>query len=171
MDTPSVAMPRWGPHPVPVLSGDGTRLRPQGQPVGVVAVDLGSGLPVDPAGLDERDAEALTAWLSERTAQSKVDVVVTDKLASYGTAAAVVGRRHSHYAFTCTGGWGERCGSSSRAGPSLAAAPGRGGHGPAGATAEWGKRLLELARQIRARFDPRGKEQGAEYRLSTSCWG
>lgn len=51
---------------VPVLGVDGTGSRLAGQLVGlVVAVDLGEGLPVALAVLDEHDTAALTAWRAQ----------------------------------------------------------------------------------------------------------
>lgn len=71
-----------------VLGVDGVYVKRGGQTRGVgVAVDLGDGQPVAVAELDERDAQAVDAWLKPLVAQLGVRVVVTDDLTSYRASA------------------------------------------------------------------------------------
>ncbi|MFN4292966.1 MAG: transposase [Thermoflexales bacterium] len=73
---------------VRVLGVDGVYVKRGGQTRGVVvAVDMGDGQPVAVAELDERDAQAVGAWLKPLVARLGVRVVVTDDLAGYRGAA------------------------------------------------------------------------------------
>jgi hypothetical protein len=75
-------------QPVRVVGLDGTGMPVRGQPGGVVvAVDLGRGVPVSVAVLDERDPNALLGWLRPLVQQLGVEVIVTDDLASYRPVA------------------------------------------------------------------------------------
>ena len=65
----------------------------------VMAVDVGTGLPVALAVLDEHDMAALRAWLAEVREQYGVEVVVTDELATYGLAAGTLKVTHGHCEF------------------------------------------------------------------------
>jgi transposase-like protein/DNA-directed RNA polymerase subunit RPC12/RpoP len=79
-------------RPVRVLGLDGTGTRIQGQPTGlVVAVDLGNGVPVGVAELDEKDPQAVIAWLGPLVTQLGVEVIVTDDLGSYRRVAEELG--------------------------------------------------------------------------------
>ncbi len=79
-------------HRVRVLGLDGTGTRIQGQPTGlVVAVDLGNGVPVGVAELDEKDPQAVIAWLGPLVTQLGVEVIVTDDLGSYRRVAEELG--------------------------------------------------------------------------------
>lgn len=80
---------------VRVLGLDGTGTRVQGQPTGtVVAVDLGMGVPVAVAALDEKDPAAVVVWLRPLVQQLGVEVIVTDDLGSYRRVAEELGVYH-----------------------------------------------------------------------------
>lgn len=69
---------------VRVLGVDGTSIRYGGRRRGVVvAVDLGTGEPIAVAAVDERDPEAVVAWLAPLVSELGVEVIVTDDLFSY----------------------------------------------------------------------------------------
>jgi transposase-like protein len=69
---------------VRVLGVDGTGSRYSGQGTGVVvAVDLGRGVPIAVAELDEKDPQAVIAWLRPLVRELGVEVIVTDDLGSY----------------------------------------------------------------------------------------
>jgi transposase-like protein len=77
---------------VTVLGVDGTGMRLAGQRRGVVvAVDLGSGALLALGVRDERDPQALVAWLQPMVSRYGVEVLVTDDLGSYTVAAAQLG--------------------------------------------------------------------------------
>ncbi len=73
---------------VKVLGVDGVygKLRGKGQGM-VVAVDMGTGVTVTVAQVDERDMDAMIAWLKPLIEQLGVEVVVSDDLATYGVIA------------------------------------------------------------------------------------
>jgi transposase-like protein len=72
-----------------VLGVDGTGIRLAGATTGlVVAVDMGSGRVLDLVLADERDPQALLAWLQPVVVAHGIEVLVTDDLASYRVAAA-----------------------------------------------------------------------------------
>lgn len=76
------------PKRVRVLGVDGTGARIGGKSSGVVvAIDMGTGRPVDFVELDERDPEAVRKWLAPLVEQLGVEVLVTDDLAGYGPVA------------------------------------------------------------------------------------
>jgi hypothetical protein len=80
---------------VRVLGRDGTARRVAGPPTGpVVAVDLGNGLPVAVAELDEQDPVAVRQWLGPLVNQLGVEVIVTDALGSYRRVAEELGVYH-----------------------------------------------------------------------------
>ncbi len=80
---------------VRVLGLDGTGTRIRGQSTGiVVAVDLGTGVPVAVAELDEKDPQAVTSWLGPLVQQLGVEVIVTDDLGSYRRVAEELGVYH-----------------------------------------------------------------------------
>lgn len=80
---------------VRVLGLDGTGSRVRGQLTGlVVAVDLGSGVPVAVAELDEKDPAAVVTWLSPLVQLLGVEVIVTDDLGSYRRVAEELGLYH-----------------------------------------------------------------------------
>lgn len=73
---------------ITVLGVDGTGMRLAGRTAGVlIAVDLGTGQVGDLVLADERDPQALLAWLSPLVEQYGVEVLVTDDLASYRVVA------------------------------------------------------------------------------------
>lgn len=81
--------------PVRVLGIDGTGARMAGRPDGVVvAVDLGRGVPVAVGVLEERDPQAVRAWLEPLVRDLGVVVVVTDDLASHAVVADDLGLAH-----------------------------------------------------------------------------
>lgn len=89
----TVARPYQGR--VRVLGVDGTGIRCRGETVGVVvAVDLGTGQPLAVELLDERDPQAVQAWLAPLVQQWGVEVLVTDDLASYRGIADRLGVQH-----------------------------------------------------------------------------
>jgi hypothetical protein len=57
----------------------------------VVAVDLGRGVPVAVAEVDEKDPQAVIAWLGPLVRDLGVEVIVTDDLGSYRRVAEEVG--------------------------------------------------------------------------------
>lgn len=72
-----------------VLGVDGVALRLAGHTVGVVvAVDDATGELLALQLLDERDPQAVVAWLAPLVAASGATVLVTDDLRGYGTVAA-----------------------------------------------------------------------------------
>ncbi len=80
---------------VRVLGLDGTGTRIRGQSTGiVVAVDLGTGVPVAVAELDEKDPGVVTRWLGPLVQQLGVEVIVTDDLGSYRRVAEELGLYH-----------------------------------------------------------------------------
>jgi hypothetical protein len=80
---------------VRVLGLDGTGSRMRGVPMGVVvAVDLGTGVPVAVAELDEKDPMAVLTWLGPLVKQLGVEVIVTDDLGSYRRVAEELGVYH-----------------------------------------------------------------------------
>lgn len=80
---------------VRVLGVDGTGARIGGKSSGVVvAVDMGSGLPVAFVELDERNPDALRQWLAPLVEKLGVEVIVSDDLASYGPAVKGVQTEH-----------------------------------------------------------------------------
>jgi transposase-like protein len=82
-------------QPVRVLGVDGTGSRVCGHGTGiVVAVDLGTGVPVAVAKLDQKDPRAVTAWLGPLVHQFGVEVIVTDDLGSYRRVAEELGVYH-----------------------------------------------------------------------------
>jgi DNA-directed RNA polymerase subunit RPC12/RpoP len=82
-------------RPVRVLGLDGTACRLVGHRIGtVVAVDLGTGVPVAVAELDEKDPVAVSAWLGPLVKQLGVEVIVTDDLGSYRRVAEDLGVYH-----------------------------------------------------------------------------
>jgi transposase-like protein/DNA-directed RNA polymerase subunit RPC12/RpoP len=82
-------------HQVRVLGLDGTGSRVHGVPAGlVVAVDLGTGVPVAVAELDEKDPAAVIGWLDPLVQQLGVEVIVTDDLGSYRRVAEELGVYH-----------------------------------------------------------------------------
>jgi transposase-like protein len=82
-------------RPVRVLGVDGTGSRVNGQGTGVVvAVDLGRGVPVAVAELDEKDPTAVIAWLGPLATQLGVEVLVTDDLGSYRRVVEELGVYH-----------------------------------------------------------------------------
>ncbi len=151
----------------PALGLDGARIQIKGQECGiVVAVDLGSGQPVSIARISEVDLEALVAWLEPLVKAYGVEVVVTDELSTYSVAAKILGLEHAHcqfhlkrrvsrliQAFEAELGDGVR--------PLLA----RVKQIVEGLPEDGGKKLLDLALGIDARFDPRKKIQSPLYRL------
>jgi transposase-like protein len=81
---------------VRVLGLDGTGSRMRGVPTGlVVAMDLGSGVPVAVAELDEKDPLVVTAWLGPLVKQLGVEVIVPDDLGSYRRVAEELGVYHN----------------------------------------------------------------------------
>lgn len=75
-----------------VLGVDGVALRLAGQTVGVVvAVDDASGDLLALQLLDERDPQAVMAWLAPLVAATGATVLVTDDLSSYGVVASELG--------------------------------------------------------------------------------
>jgi transposase-like protein len=81
--------------PVRVLGIDGTGARLAGRTDGVVvAVDLGRGVPVAVGVLEERDPQAVRAWLEPLVQDLGVVVVVTDDLASHAVVADALGVAH-----------------------------------------------------------------------------
>jgi transposase-like protein len=81
--------------PVRVLGVDGTGVRLAGRTDGVVvAVDLGRGVPVAVGVLEERDPQAVRAWLEPLVQELGVVVVVTDDLASHAVVADELGLAH-----------------------------------------------------------------------------
>jgi transposase-like protein len=82
-------------RPVRVLGLDGTACRLSGHGIGtVVAVDLGNGVPVAVAELDEKDPTAVSAWLGPLVKQLGVEVIVTDDLGSYRRVVEDLGVYH-----------------------------------------------------------------------------
>jgi DNA-directed RNA polymerase subunit RPC12/RpoP/transposase-like protein len=80
---------------VRVLGLDGTGTHIAGHNVGVVvAVDLGTGVPVAVAELDEKDPMAVVAWLGPLVQQLGVEVIVTDDLGSYRRVTEELGVYH-----------------------------------------------------------------------------
>lgn len=80
---------------VRVLGLDGTRSRVGGQPTGVmVAVDLGTGVPVAVAELDENDPVAVLSWLGPLVQQRGVEVIVTDDVGRYRRVTEALGVYH-----------------------------------------------------------------------------
>lgn len=77
---------------VAVLGVDGVALRLAGQTVGViVAVDDATGELLALELLDERDPQAVLAWLAPLVATTGARVLVTDDLSSYGAVASALG--------------------------------------------------------------------------------
>lgn len=77
---------------VAVLGVDGTGMRLAGSTTGVVvAVDMGSGQVLDLVLADERDPQALLAWLRPLVESHGIEVLVTDDLASYRVVADQLG--------------------------------------------------------------------------------
>lgn len=75
-----------------VLGVDGVALRLAGQTVGViVAVDDATGELLALELLDERDPQAVLAWLRPLVAATGASVLVTDDLSSYGVVASELG--------------------------------------------------------------------------------
>lgn len=80
---------------VRVLGVDGAGTRVRSQPRGlVVAVDLGRGVPLAVAELDEKDPAAVLAWLEPLVQQLGVEVIVTDDLNGYRRVAEDLGVYH-----------------------------------------------------------------------------
>lgn len=88
------ALRRRGRARVAVLGVDGTLVRRRGrwEPV-VVAVDVGTGQVVELALLDERDPQAVLAWLRLLVQRLGVEVVVSDDLESYRQGSRRLGLR------------------------------------------------------------------------------
>jgi transposase-like protein len=77
---------------VRVLGVDNAWIAVRGQVQGmIVAVDVGRGVPVAVAHVDEKDPAAVTAWLAPLAERLGVEVIVTDDLASYKAVADQVG--------------------------------------------------------------------------------
>jgi hypothetical protein len=79
-------------QPVRVLGVDGSYVRGWGktQPV-LVAVDLGTGQPVTVGYVEEKDPQAVKAFLEPLVQHLGVSVIVTDDLSSYKVAAEALG--------------------------------------------------------------------------------
>jgi len=79
-------------QPVRILGLDGTGSRVRGRSTGIVmAVDLGTGMPVAVAELDEQKPDALLGWLGPLVRQLGVEVIVTDDLGSERRVAEDLG--------------------------------------------------------------------------------
>lgn len=85
-----------GPRPkVRVLGVDGLYGRVAGQARALtVAVDLGTGVPLRLAQIDEHDVQAVMAWLRPLVAELGIEVIVTDDLKEYGQVATQLGLQH-----------------------------------------------------------------------------
>jgi hypothetical protein len=152
---------------VPVLGLDGTGTKSRGQESGmVVAVDLGSGQPIRMASVSEVDREALVAWLEPLVKAYGVEVIVTDELSTYSVVARILGLKHGHCRFHL----------KRRVSRLIRAFEAELGEGVkpllvqvkqiiAELPEDGGKKLLDLALAIDARFDPRQKTQSPLYRL------
>lgn len=88
VQTVGAALRRLPAGRVAVLGVDGTGMRLAGSTTGlVVAVDMGNGQVLDLVLADERDPQALVAWLRPGVATHGIEVLVTDDLASYRVLA------------------------------------------------------------------------------------
>lgn len=80
---------------VRVVGVDGAygEIRGEGQGM-VIAVDMGTGKPVALVQIDERDTEAVMAWLGVLVEQLGVEVVITDDLAVYRAVTEMLEVEH-----------------------------------------------------------------------------
>jgi transposase-like protein len=152
---------------VPVLGLDGTGSTIKGQEASIViAVDVGTGQPLSIARISEHDLEGLVAWLKPLVKAYGVEVLVTDELPTDNLVAEAFGLKHGHCRFHL----------KRRVGRLFRAFETELGDGVKPLLAEvrqiieelppeGGKKLLNLALRMDARFDPRKKVQSPLYRL------
>jgi transposase-like protein len=82
-------------QPVRVLGVDGAGVRGWGDTQGVlIAVDLGTGQPVELGYVDERNPDKVRRWLEPLVKRLGVSVIVTDDLFSYRVVAEKLGLEH-----------------------------------------------------------------------------